>query len=179
MCHQTHLCSLLKHTPDCIVHPGYTALMVVFSFFLSVQDALILGRRWALRKGLSEIFSDSWQNQWLLACLRNSSSLHGKMAEVGPKSVLFVCLGNICRSPIAEAVFRKLVTDENVSANWRIDSGGYIYLWSGEPPWLSWAELHEKTWHPHESHCTADYKRKLCHIRLYTMYGWKQSERFE
>uniref|UniRef100_A0A2R9AFU6 Low molecular weight phosphotyrosine protein phosphatase n=1 Tax=Pan paniscus TaxID=9597 RepID=A0A2R9AFU6_PANPA len=34
---------------------------------------------------------------------------------------LFVC--NICRSPIAEAVFRKLVTDQNISENWVIDSG--------------------------------------------------------
>jgi hypothetical protein len=44
------------------------------------------------------------------------------MAEVGSKSVLFVCLGNICWSPIAEAVFRKLVTDKRVSGNWAIDS---------------------------------------------------------
>uniref|UniRef100_A0A8C3W7G5 Acid phosphatase 1 n=1 Tax=Catagonus wagneri TaxID=51154 RepID=A0A8C3W7G5_9CETA len=44
------------------------------------------------------------------------------MAEQVTKSVLFVCLGNICRSPIAEAVFRKLVMDQNVSDNWRIDS---------------------------------------------------------
>ncbi|XP_057632585.1 low molecular weight phosphotyrosine protein phosphatase-like [Chionomys nivalis] len=44
------------------------------------------------------------------------------MAEVGSKSVLFMCLGNICRSTNTEAVFRKLVTDENVSVNWRIDS---------------------------------------------------------
>ncbi|XP_069351385.1 low molecular weight phosphotyrosine protein phosphatase isoform X2 [Eulemur rufifrons] len=44
------------------------------------------------------------------------------MAEVVPQSVLFVCLGNICRSPIAEAVFRKLVADQNVSDNWVIDS---------------------------------------------------------
>lgn len=81
MCHQNHLCSLLKHTPDCILHPGYTVLMVLFSFFLSVQDVLILGRRWASRKGLSELVSDSWQSQWLLACVRNSSrcvlSRHG------------------------------------------------------------------------------------------------------
>uniref|UniRef100_A0A8C9HZP2 Low molecular weight phosphotyrosine protein phosphatase n=1 Tax=Piliocolobus tephrosceles TaxID=591936 RepID=A0A8C9HZP2_9PRIM len=47
----------------------------------------------------------------------------GKMAEQATKSVLFVCLGNICRSPIAEAVFRKLVTDQNISENWVIDSG--------------------------------------------------------
>uniref|UniRef100_A0A7N5P6R5 Acid phosphatase 1 n=1 Tax=Ailuropoda melanoleuca TaxID=9646 RepID=A0A7N5P6R5_AILME len=44
------------------------------------------------------------------------------MAEQVPKSVLFVCLGNICRSPIAEAVFRKLVTDQKLSDHWRIDS---------------------------------------------------------
>ncbi|XP_043760998.1 low molecular weight phosphotyrosine protein phosphatase-like [Cervus elaphus] len=45
------------------------------------------------------------------------------MAEQVIKSVLFVCLGNICRSPIAEAVFRKLVTDQSISDNWVIDSG--------------------------------------------------------
>ncbi|XP_041486259.1 low molecular weight phosphotyrosine protein phosphatase isoform X1 [Microtus oregoni] len=56
------------------------------------------------------------------------------MAEVGSKSVLFVCLGNICRSPIAEAVFRKLVTDENVSANWRIDSAATSTYEVGNPP---------------------------------------------
>ncbi|XP_077165854.1 low molecular weight phosphotyrosine protein phosphatase isoform X2 [Paroedura picta] len=38
------------------------------------------------------------------------------------KSVLFVCLGNICRSPIAEAVFRKLVIDQNAESKWMIDS---------------------------------------------------------
>uniref|UniRef100_A0A8C9HMH2 acid phosphatase n=1 Tax=Piliocolobus tephrosceles TaxID=591936 RepID=A0A8C9HMH2_9PRIM len=46
------------------------------------------------------------------------------MAEQATKSVLFVCLGNICRSPIAETVFRKLVTDQNISENWRADSAG-------------------------------------------------------
>ncbi|XP_073530337.1 low molecular weight phosphotyrosine protein phosphatase isoform X3 [Phyllobates terribilis] len=44
------------------------------------------------------------------------------MAAAGSKSVLFVCLGNICRSPMAEAVFRKLVSDEGVSHQWSIDS---------------------------------------------------------
>ncbi|XP_069014344.1 low molecular weight phosphotyrosine protein phosphatase isoform X3 [Embiotoca jacksoni] len=45
------------------------------------------------------------------------------MAAAGPKSVLFVCLGNICRSPIAEAVFRKMATDAVVVDKWVIDSG--------------------------------------------------------
>ncbi|XP_056284187.1 low molecular weight phosphotyrosine protein phosphatase isoform X3 [Pseudoliparis swirei] len=45
------------------------------------------------------------------------------MAATGTKSVLFICLGNICRSPIAEAVFRKMATDAGVVDKWVIDSG--------------------------------------------------------
>ncbi|XP_010846702.1 low molecular weight phosphotyrosine protein phosphatase isoform X1 [Bos indicus] len=56
------------------------------------------------------------------------------MAEQVTKSVLFVCLGNICRSPIAEAVFRKLVTDQNISDNWRIDSAATSTYELGNPP---------------------------------------------
>ncbi|XP_051831983.1 low molecular weight phosphotyrosine protein phosphatase isoform X2 [Antechinus flavipes] len=44
------------------------------------------------------------------------------MAAEGTRSVLFVCLGNICRSPIAEAVFRKLTADQNISDKWITDS---------------------------------------------------------
>ncbi|NIP78351.1 MAG: low molecular weight phosphotyrosine protein phosphatase, partial [Gemmatimonadetes bacterium] len=39
-------------------------------------------------------------------------------------SVLFVCLGNICRSPLAEAVFRQVVTDAGLEDRFRIDSAG-------------------------------------------------------
>uniref|UniRef100_A0A9L0SJ59 Low molecular weight phosphotyrosine protein phosphatase n=1 Tax=Equus caballus TaxID=9796 RepID=A0A9L0SJ59_HORSE len=42
--------------------------------------------------------------------------------------------GNICRSPIAEAVFRKLVTDQNISDNWRIDSAATSTYEIGNPP---------------------------------------------
>uniref|UniRef100_A0A1A8CSP6 Low molecular weight phosphotyrosine protein phosphatase n=1 Tax=Nothobranchius kadleci TaxID=1051664 RepID=A0A1A8CSP6_NOTKA len=45
------------------------------------------------------------------------------MAASDTKSVLFVCLGNICRSPIAEAVFRKMASDAGVADKWIIDSG--------------------------------------------------------
>ncbi|XP_045147879.1 low molecular weight phosphotyrosine protein phosphatase-like [Echinops telfairi] len=56
------------------------------------------------------------------------------MAEQAPKSVLFVCLGNICRSPIAEAVFRKRVTDQNLLDKWRIDSAATSTYEIGNPP---------------------------------------------
>ena len=39
-------------------------------------------------------------------------------------SVLFVCMGNICRSPTAEAVFRRLVEDAGLSERIQIDSAG-------------------------------------------------------
>lgn len=39
-----------------------------------------------------------------------------------PPSVLFVCLGNICRSPLAEGIFRRLAVEEGVEVD--IDSAG-------------------------------------------------------
>ena len=38
--------------------------------------------------------------------------------------VLFVCLGNICRSPMAEAVFQKMVDDAGLSDQIAVDSAG-------------------------------------------------------
>jgi protein-tyrosine phosphatase len=38
--------------------------------------------------------------------------------------ILFVCLGNICRSPAAEGVMRAIVDEHNDAANWEIDSAG-------------------------------------------------------
>ncbi|KAL0967805.1 hypothetical protein UPYG_G00257330 [Umbra pygmaea] len=50
------------------------------------------------------------------------------------KSVLFVCLGNICRSPIAEAVFRKMATDAGVVDKWSIDSAATSTYEIGNSP---------------------------------------------
>ncbi len=49
-------------------------------------------------------------------------------------SVLFVCLGNICRSPTAEGVFRKLVADAGLHERIRIDSAGTAGYHEGHPP---------------------------------------------
>ena len=49
-------------------------------------------------------------------------------------SVLFVCLGNICRSPTAEGVFRDLVEREGLGDKIRIDSAGTHAYHIGEPP---------------------------------------------
>lgn len=51
-----------------------------------------------------------------------------------PISVLFVCLGNICRSPLAEAVFRQVVTEAGLESRFRIDSAGTSGYHDGEAP---------------------------------------------
>lgn len=42
------------------------------------------------------------------------------------KKILFLCLGNICRSPLAEEVFRQKVAAAGRSADFDIDSAGLI-----------------------------------------------------
>lgn len=49
-------------------------------------------------------------------------------------SVLFVCLGNICRSPTAEGVFREKVEQAGLSESIFIDSAGTSAYHVGEPP---------------------------------------------
>jgi protein-tyrosine phosphatase len=51
-----------------------------------------------------------------------------------PIKVLFVCLGNICRSPLAEAVFRHRVRAAGLEDRFEIDSAGTSDYHEGEPP---------------------------------------------
>ena len=48
--------------------------------------------------------------------------------------VVFVCLGNICRSPTAEGVFRALVEEEGLGARIAVDSAGTGAWHTGEAP---------------------------------------------
>jgi len=48
--------------------------------------------------------------------------------------ILFVCLGNICRSPLAEAVFRDLVRRRGVEHRFEIDSAGTSAYHAGCAP---------------------------------------------
>jgi protein-tyrosine phosphatase len=48
--------------------------------------------------------------------------------------ILFVCLGNICRSPMAEGVFRRVIAEEGVAHLFEIDSAGLGDWHVGQAP---------------------------------------------
>lgn len=54
--------------------------------------------------------------------------------ETASISVLFVCLGNICRSPLAEGVFNHLVAEDGLTDRFVVDSAGTGAWHVGEPP---------------------------------------------
>jgi protein-tyrosine phosphatase len=49
-------------------------------------------------------------------------------------SVIFVCAGNICRSPTAEGIFRKFVADAGMADRFEIDSAGTNGYHVGDGP---------------------------------------------
>ena len=48
--------------------------------------------------------------------------------------ILFVCMGNICRSPTAEGVMRRLVSDAGLEHDFEIDSAGTGSWHAGDSP---------------------------------------------
>ena len=56
------------------------------------------------------------------------------MSQINKTSVIFVCMGNICRSPSAEGVFRHLVARQQLDSYIGIDSAGTHAYHIGEPP---------------------------------------------
>lgn len=61
------------------------------------------------------------------------------------KAVLFVCLGNVCRSPTAEAVFKKEVERQGLEGKYKVDSCG---LGGGSKTW--WWKEGGKSYHEGE-----------------------------
>ena len=51
-----------------------------------------------------------------------------------PVRVLFVCLGNICRSPLAEALFQARVSEAGLDTSIEVDSAGTGGWHAGAPP---------------------------------------------
>jgi protein-tyrosine phosphatase len=56
------------------------------------------------------------------------------IASVPSRKILFVCLGNICRSPIAEGIFAHLVRERGLADRYSADSAGTGDWHIGEPP---------------------------------------------
>src|SRR5688500_14228619 len=56
-------------------------------------------------------------------------------------NVLFVCMGNICRSLLAEGVFRHLVRQRGLTDRFEIDSAGISGYHEGDPPDARSAEV--------------------------------------
>ena len=56
------------------------------------------------------------------------------MSDINPVKVLFVCMGNICRSPTAHGVFQALVDAEGLGDRVLVDSAGTHSYHTGNPP---------------------------------------------
>ena len=91
----------------------------------------------------------TWFRSWLTARLKDReaaphynsiSSSEKEMAKKEPMSlamntrVLFVCMGNICRSPMAEGVFRHLVRQAGLEDIVKVASAGTRAFHLGEVP---------------------------------------------
>ncbi len=60
------------------------------------------------------------------------------------QSVLFVCLGNICRSPLAQGIFEKQIEQAGLAAGFDADSAGTSAWHEGEQPHRGSIEVAKK-----------------------------------
>ncbi len=73
----------------------------------------------------------------MLAKVRKAAARAFGKAEPEPlaaRRVLFVCMGNICRSPTAEGVFRRLLAERAPELDVQVDSAGTHAYHIGHPP---------------------------------------------
>jgi protein-tyrosine phosphatase len=72
--------------------------------------------------------------QWLQKPSAGQATDAAAGEGTGVKRVLFVCTGNICRSPTAEGVFRRMVEEAGLENEVHAASAGTIGYHAGEPP---------------------------------------------
>ncbi|KAL1191038.1 hypothetical protein V5N11_018591 [Cardamine amara subsp. amara] len=81
---------------------------------------------------LVSLFREKPRISTSLGCFASSSMANPtQSSETKPFSVLFVCLGNICRSPAAEGVFTDIVKKRGLDSKFNIDSAGTINYHEG------------------------------------------------
>ncbi len=68
------------------------------------------------------------------------------------KKIMFVCLGNICRSPVAEAVFSHLVSEQGLHKKYLTDSSGTSAFHVGADPDPRMSATAEKNGIPMDHH---------------------------
>ncbi len=59
--------------------------------------------------------------------------MNRSITQKNPYKIIFVCLGNICRSPTGEGVFQHLVNERGLQSYFQIDSAGTSAFHIGEP----------------------------------------------
>ena len=114
-------------------------LIVLFSVFLAVSYCLnhLMKRitHWTLHPDPPSwiLLTLPWSAVDITSCMLYLSvmSFSFKMADSKDRKILFVCLGNICRSPSAEAILKHLLEKRGNSADWEIDSAGILDLHRG------------------------------------------------
>lgn len=70
----------------------------------------------------------------LLGRMRRKSTVDEVDIQMADHRLLFVCMGNICRSPTAEGVFRAFLSEHAPDLKIHVDSAGTHAYHSGEPP---------------------------------------------
>lgn len=97
------------------------------------------------------------------------------------RSVLFVCTANRFRSPLAEAVFRKLLREHGIDMNWDVGSAG-SWTEGGLPPIPSAAWFRDQLGLDLSQHRSRSVSRELMtkyHLILVMEKGHKEALRVE
>lgn len=74
--------------------------------------------------------------------------------------ILFVCLGNVCRSPMAEAVMRHKLAGAGLSEQVEVDSAGFESYHEGDPPHRGTRQLLDRRGIPWKGQTSRVFRRE-------------------